>query len=65
MATTLELAAAIATAVLANSKTRHTDLSKDPPTQAVLRVLRRHRAWIYRVRETPQGTVQTPIKEVE
>jgi hypothetical protein len=64
--TTLELARAIADAVdlalrpSGPGPNRHQDSAKDPPTQAVLRVLHETDSWFCRLSEDEQGcTVET------
>jgi hypothetical protein len=57
--TTLQLANAIAHAVLRTAP-------YGDPAQAVLRTLRQHRAWFYRLTEDADGcTVETPYEPVQ
>jgi hypothetical protein len=66
--TTLELARAIADAVLwvAVTNPRATDSTSDAPTQAVLRVLHETDSWFCRLTEDQAGcTVETPYEQPE
>ena len=62
--TTLELARAIATAVLRVGPTRHRDSTRDAPTQIVLRTLEQTDHWFMRVRTDADGSILSsrPIK---
>jgi hypothetical protein len=64
--TTLELAHAIATAVLAAARPRGAAPYGDAPTQAVLQTLHAHDAWFCRcVEDDVLGTVETPYEPVQ
>jgi hypothetical protein len=55
--TTLELARAIATAVLRAGRRRDRDSTRDRPTQAVLRTLERTGRWFIRYRADAGGAI--------
>lgn len=55
--TTLELARAIATAVLRAGPRRHRDSTRDRPTQAVLETLERRGRWFMRYRVDEDGAI--------
>jgi hypothetical protein len=61
--TTLELARALADAVLAAPRRRHRDLTRDAPTQAIFRVLERAGVWFMRV-EDEAGVIK-PVGALE
>jgi hypothetical protein len=53
--TTLELARAIADAVLASNRPRHRDCTTDAPTQAVLETLRQTGSWFMTAKHDRDG----------
>ena len=58
--TTLELARAVADAVLATTQRRNNNPMLDAPTQAVLRTLKANEAWFVRAADEPEELASGP-----